>query len=148
LWGAGERAFATYGDSPDLRRASIGVKVPFGAAFAHKGDSAGALTVLHELVPITDWLLAPQGIMTGGKHPQAARLSHVIRSVAEVKVRDLLRLLEDDGLRLDRQRGSHRQYRHPEKPGTVTVAGKPGDDLKAGTLASIFRQAGTEGTQR
>ncbi|HEX9342296.1 MAG TPA: type II toxin-antitoxin system HicA family toxin [Actinomycetota bacterium] len=38
--------------------------------------------------------------------------------------------------------GSYRQFRHPDKPGTVTVAGNPGTDLPPGTLASILRQAG------
>jgi predicted RNA binding protein YcfA (HicA-like mRNA interferase family) len=62
-----------------------------------------------------------------------------------VKVREVIRRLEADGWRLDRQRGSHRQFRHPEKSGTVTIAGKPSDDLRAGTLASILRQAGLGG---
>jgi predicted RNA binding protein YcfA (HicA-like mRNA interferase family) len=35
-------------------------------------------------------------------------------------------MLMADGWSLDRQRGSHRQFRHPDKPGTVTTAGKPG----------------------
>lgn len=65
--------------------------------------------------------------------------------VPPVKVREVIKLLEVDGWRLDRQRGSHRQYRHPTKPGTVTIAGKPGEDLRAGTLASILRQAGLGG---
>jgi predicted RNA binding protein YcfA (HicA-like mRNA interferase family) len=65
-----------------------------------------------------------------------------------MKVREVVRLLERNGWRLDRQRGSHRQFRHPSQPGTVTIAGKPSDELKAGTLASIFRQAGmTEGNR-
>ena len=46
-----------------------------------------------------------------------------------MKVRDVIKLIEADGWQLDRQTGSHRQYRHPSKPGTVTVAGKPGSDL-------------------
>lgn len=54
-------------------------------------------------------------------------------------------MLEADGWELDRQSGSHRQFRHPDKPGTVTVAGKLGNDLKRGTLASILRQAGLKG---
>ena len=65
-----------------------------------------------------------------------------------MKVRDVIRILETDGWRLDRQRGSHRQYRHPGKPGTVIIAGVAGDELKAGTLASIFRHAGIERDQR
>ena len=59
-----------------------------------------------------------------------------------VKVRDMLRKLKDDGWVVARQRGSHRQLHHPTKPGTVTVAGKPSDDLKPKMEASILRQAG------
>jgi predicted RNA binding protein YcfA (HicA-like mRNA interferase family) len=59
-----------------------------------------------------------------------------------VKIAELLRLLEDDGWRLARTRGSHRQYRHPSKPGTVTVAGKPRLDVPRGTLNAILKQAG------
>ncbi|MGH9072881.1 MAG: type II toxin-antitoxin system HicA family toxin [Acidimicrobiales bacterium] len=59
-----------------------------------------------------------------------------------VKVREVIRRLERDGWRLDRQVGGHRQYRHAVRPGTVTVPGNLGDDLAPGTLASIRRQAG------
>jgi len=59
-----------------------------------------------------------------------------------VKVGELIRLLEDDGWRLARTRGSHRQYRHATKPGTVTVAGKPSLDIPPGTLNAILKQAG------
>jgi predicted RNA binding protein YcfA (HicA-like mRNA interferase family) len=59
-----------------------------------------------------------------------------------MKIRDVLRRLSDDGWHLARTRGSHRQYRHSVKPGVVTVAGKPGDDLSPGTLQSILMQAG------
>jgi predicted RNA binding protein YcfA (HicA-like mRNA interferase family) len=38
-------------------------------------------------------------------------------------------------------RESHRQSRHPDKAGVVTIAGKPNDDLAPGTLSSIFKQA-------
>jgi predicted RNA binding protein YcfA (HicA-like mRNA interferase family) len=58
------------------------------------------------------------------------------------KVRDLLKLLEADGWFLVDTVGSHRQYKHPTKPGKVTVAGKLSDDVRKGTLASILRQAG------
>ena len=58
------------------------------------------------------------------------------------KIRDVLRLLRKDGWYLDRTRGSHRQYKHPAKRGIVTVAGKTSDDLSAGTLNSIPKQAG------
>lgn len=61
-----------------------------------------------------------------------------------MKVRDLLRLLRNDGWYLVRTRGSHRQYKHPTKPGLVTVPGKMNDDLAAGTLNSVLKQAGLE----
>lgn len=61
-----------------------------------------------------------------------------------VKVRDLVRQLEENGWKLDRIRGSHRQYRHPERPElrTVTVAGHLSEDLPKGTLAAILKQTG------
>jgi predicted RNA binding protein YcfA (HicA-like mRNA interferase family) len=59
-----------------------------------------------------------------------------------VKVRDLVRLLEQDGWRLARTRGSHHQYKHPDKPGVVTVPGSGNDDLAPGTLNSVLKQAG------
>ncbi|HLG70536.1 MAG TPA: type II toxin-antitoxin system HicA family toxin [Chloroflexota bacterium] len=62
-----------------------------------------------------------------------------------MKVREVIAMLEADGWRLDRQVGSHRQFRHATKPGTVTVAGHPGADIKQGTLAGIRRQAGLQG---
>lgn len=58
-----------------------------------------------------------------------------------VKVRDVIRQIEQDGWYLVATRGSHRQYKHPRKPGRVTIAGKPGDDLAPGTLNSIGKQA-------
>jgi predicted RNA binding protein YcfA (HicA-like mRNA interferase family) len=56
----------------------------------------------------------------------------------------VLRLLEADGWRLLRTKGSHRQFRHPVKPMVVTVPGKPGDELPAGTLKSVLKKAGVE----
>ena len=54
----------------------------------------------------------------------------------------ILRIIEDDGWIMVVQKGSHRQYKHPEKTGRVTVAGHPKDDIAPGTLNSILRQAG------
>jgi len=51
-------------------------------------------------------------------------------------------MLQDDGWFLVATRGSHRQLKHPLKPGRITVAGKPSDDLAPGTLNSILKQAG------
>jgi predicted RNA binding protein YcfA (HicA-like mRNA interferase family) len=59
-----------------------------------------------------------------------------------VKVREVVRLLEEDGWYLARTRGSHHQFKHPNKPGLVTVPGNRNDDLAPGTLASILKQAG------
>ena len=58
-----------------------------------------------------------------------------------MKVRDVVRRLEADGWRLVRQKGSHRAYKHPEKPLVVTVAGNWNDDLPMGTLKSILNKA-------
>jgi predicted RNA binding protein YcfA (HicA-like mRNA interferase family) len=59
-----------------------------------------------------------------------------------VKVRELIRTLEDDGWVLVRTRGSHRQFHHPTKAGTVTVSGQSGVDVPVGTLRSALKQAG------
>lgn len=59
-----------------------------------------------------------------------------------MKVSDLLRMLNDDGWFLVATRGSHRQFKHPVKPGRVTVPGKPADDLAPGALNSILKQPG------
>jgi predicted RNA binding protein YcfA (HicA-like mRNA interferase family) len=73
------------------------------------------------------------------------RRSHRLVSFEGVKVREVIRVLEREGWRLARQTGSHRQFRHPDRQGTVTVAGKVSDELPRGTLASIWRQAGRSG---
>jgi predicted RNA binding protein YcfA (HicA-like mRNA interferase family) len=57
------------------------------------------------------------------------------------KVRDIIRLIEQDGWFLVATKGSHRQYKHPVKRGRVTIAGHPGHDLAPGTLNSILKQA-------
>jgi predicted RNA binding protein YcfA (HicA-like mRNA interferase family) len=54
-------------------------------------------------------------------------------------------MIEADGWQQVRVKGSHRQFRHPRKPGTVTVAGKPGIDIPPGTLNSVLKQAGLKG---
>lgn len=59
-----------------------------------------------------------------------------------MKVGDVVRMLKSDGWVLVATRGSHRQFKHPSKPGRVTVAGRPSDELAPGTLNSILKQAG------
>ncbi|WP_222853603.1 type II toxin-antitoxin system HicA family toxin [Fodinicola acaciae] len=57
-------------------------------------------------------------------------------------VRETIRRVEADGWVLIGVTGSHRHYKHPVKPGRVTIAGKPSTDLSVGTERSIPRQAG------
>ncbi|NQV69843.1 MAG: type II toxin-antitoxin system HicA family toxin [Pseudohongiella sp.] len=59
-----------------------------------------------------------------------------------MKVRDLIRRLEKEGWYISRIRGSHRQFRHPRRRGTITVAGKPSGDMPIGTLHEILRKSG------
>lgn len=59
-----------------------------------------------------------------------------------MKVRDVIKRLEQDGWRLVRTKGSHRQYHHSVKPGTVTVAGHP--SAAPGTLNNIFKTSRIE----
>jgi predicted RNA binding protein YcfA (HicA-like mRNA interferase family) len=59
-----------------------------------------------------------------------------------MKFRDILRMVEKDGWRLVSQEGSHRHFKHPIKPGRVTIAGHPSQEAKPGTLNSILKQAG------
>ena len=61
-----------------------------------------------------------------------------------MKIRDVIKLIEGDGWYLVVTRGSHRQYKHPTKPGRVTIAGHLGDDISAGTLNSIRKQSQLE----
>ena len=59
-----------------------------------------------------------------------------------MKVKEVIKLLERDGWRLDRTKGSHRQLKYSVKLGTVTVSGKESIDVPPGTLNSILKQAG------
>jgi predicted RNA binding protein YcfA (HicA-like mRNA interferase family) len=59
-----------------------------------------------------------------------------------MKVREVLKLLKADGWYPVKARGGHRQFKHPTKPGRVTVSGKASHDLPPGTLNSILKQAG------
>lgn len=61
-----------------------------------------------------------------------------------MKVREAIKLIEQDGWFQVTQKGSHRQFKHQTKKGRVTIAGNPGHELPKGTLASILRQAQLE----
>jgi len=58
-----------------------------------------------------------------------------------MKIRDVIKLIEENGWYLVVTKGSHRQYKHSIKPGRVTIAGHPGDELAPGTLNSVLKQA-------
>ena len=57
-------------------------------------------------------------------------------------VRDAIKIVTQDGWFFVRQTGSHRQFHHPIKPGTVTIPGKPSDELRPKTFNTILSQAG------
>lgn len=54
---------------------------------------------------------------------------------------DLIRLIEADGWRLVRVKGSHHHFKHSEKKGIVTIP-HPKKDLPIKTVNSILKQAG------
>jgi len=58
-----------------------------------------------------------------------------------MKVRDIIKLIEADGWYLVVTKGSHRQLKHPQKVGRVTIAGHPSDEMAPGTLNSVLKQA-------
>ena len=58
-----------------------------------------------------------------------------------MKVREVVRLIERDGWYLVAVRGSHRQNKHPEKEGRVTIPGNMNHELPPGTLNNILKQA-------
>ena len=65
-----------------------------------------------------------------------------------MKIREVIKLIEDDGWYLARTKGGHKQYKHPVKKGLVTIFGKLSDDVGKGTLNSILKQAGLKGVRR
>ena len=76
------------------------------------------------------------------------RIRRYVRERPGVTFREIIRRIEDDGWVLATQRGSHRQYDHPTKPGKVTVAGTPSADVPIGTAMNILLTAvGTTSVQ-
>ncbi|MCT0231905.1 type II toxin-antitoxin system HicA family toxin [Synechococcus sp. CS-1327] len=65
-----------------------------------------------------------------------------------MNVSDVLKAIKSDGCIQVAQRGSHRQFNHPRKPGRETIAGKPSDELAKGTQMSIMKQAGLRGSEQ
>ncbi|HLE03623.1 MAG TPA: type II toxin-antitoxin system HicA family toxin [Anaerolineales bacterium] len=59
-----------------------------------------------------------------------------------MKIREVIKLIEQDGWFLVATTGSHRQFKHARKPSRVTIAAHPGDDRAPGTLNSVLKQAG------
>ena len=62
--------------------------------------------------------------------------------ITVVKIRDVIKMIEEDGWFVVRTRGSHCQFKHKAKKGLVTIAGKPSNELATGTLNSVLKQAG------
>jgi len=82
-------------------------------------------------------------------HGLAAHWAEVPTEVRTLMtVREVIKMIETDGWYLVVVRGSHRQYKHPSKPGRVTIAGHPSHDLAPGTLNSILKQAQLKSKRR
>ena len=64
-----------------------------------------------------------------------------------MKVREVIKMIEKDGWYLIKTRGDHRQYKHPIKPGRVTISGNLGKDMPPGTLNSVLKQSGLKGNK-
>jgi predicted RNA binding protein YcfA (HicA-like mRNA interferase family) len=58
--------------------------------------------------------------------------------------REVVKILKADGWEFCEQKGSHAHFIHPKKKGRVTIPNHGGKDLKPGTLANIWRQAGLD----
>ena len=115
-------------------------------------ESAVPRTRSHEAVDSPCALISPAPVRhAGGSILRHRSLVQSRRACLEnrlafifyrMKVRDVLRVLADDAWYLARTRGSHQQFKHATKPGLVTVAGHPSDEMAPGTLNSILRQVG------
>jgi predicted RNA binding protein YcfA (HicA-like mRNA interferase family) len=61
--------------------------------------------------------------------------------IVVMKVREVIKLIERDGSYLARTKGSHRQFKHTDKQGTVTISGRFSTSMPPGTLNSVLKQA-------
>jgi predicted RNA binding protein YcfA (HicA-like mRNA interferase family) len=59
-----------------------------------------------------------------------------------MKIGEIIKIIEQNGWFMVRIKGSHRQYKHHNKKGIVTIAGNLNDEIAKGTLNSILNQAG------
>lgn len=59
-----------------------------------------------------------------------------------MRAREIEKIIKADGWYLKNQVGSHKHYKHPTKPGKVTIPFHGGDDLDKRTVKSILEQAG------
>ena len=66
----------------------------------------------------------------------------ITKKMKKYKVREVIKMLENDGWQLATIKGDHRQFKNPNKKGKVTVRGKPGETLDQFLLSSIWKQAG------
>jgi predicted RNA binding protein YcfA (HicA-like mRNA interferase family) len=108
----------------------------------------------HQVTVSGEWArhLGPWGKRAFWKAERRAQGAHTAEAYPEpteydsacmpTKVQELIARLEADGWYQVRHKGSHRQYHHKSKAGTVTVAGKPSVEVPPGTLNSILKQAG------
>ena len=58
-----------------------------------------------------------------------------------MKYREIIKIIKNDGWLIDRQKGSHKQYKHKTKKGLVTISGKENQDIPIGILKSILKQS-------
>ena len=64
-----------------------------------------------------------------------------------MKVRDVIKMVQKDGWHHVKTKGSHRNFKHPTKPGRVTIPGHMKDEMAKGTLNSVLKQAGLKGQE-
>ena len=83
----------------------------------------------------------------GDKRCIMIHLQNLLALTSQMKIRDVIKMIETDGWYQVTTKGSHRQYKHPTKPGRVTIAGHPSHDLAAGTLNSVLKQAQLKKTE-